>query len=74
MKNKKEDLTNKLLNFLRTQSNDPSEICTALSQCLYICGGATIEMYGHSKDCLDEMCNLLDKIKNQLIDEFNNHV
>lgn len=59
-----------ILNFLKTKSNDPSELCTATAQTLYILMGAAIEFSGKNPAVVKESLRVLDEIKNNIIDEF----
>lgn len=64
------ELHEEMLDFLRTKSNDPSELCTAAGRVLYVLMGAAIQMGDGDPDDIKTALSVLNQMKQNIIEEF----
>lgn len=64
------ELHEQILDFLKTKSNDPNVLCTATARALLILMVASIEMYGSEPKNVKVALDVLDQMKQQIIEDF----
>ncbi|MBQ0056182.1 MAG: hypothetical protein KBT20_00880 [Bacteroidales bacterium] len=69
---KKKELHEDMLDFLKTKSSDPSELCTAAGRVLYVLMSAAIQMSDGDRDNIKMAIGMLEQMKQNIVEEFVN--
>lgn len=64
------ELHEQIFDFLKKKSNDPDVLCTATARALMILMDASITYYGGNPENVKVALNVLDQMKQHIIEQF----